>query len=170
MKETKFKNTEIGRIPEEWEVSPLVDLCLQITDGSHESPIEAEYGHYMPSVKDMYTNGFNFASCKKISEKDYQRLVNNGCKPQKGDVLIAKDGSILKYSFDLKEDLPIVLLSSIAIIRPCHSEIDSGYLALFLVHQEFGVMGLYVQSLFTVNAFFPPFRLRVFFSSYSLQI
>lgn len=131
MKETKFKNTEIGRIPEEWEVSPLVDLCLQITDGSHESPIEAEYGHYMPSVKDMYTNGFNFASCKKISEKDYQRLVNNGCKPQKGDVLIAKDGSILKYSFDLKEDLPIVLLSSIAIIRPCHSEIDSGYLALF---------------------------------------
>ena len=39
-----------------------------------------------------------------------------------------------------------------------------------LVHQEFGVMGLYVQSLFTVNAFFPPFRLRVFFSSYSLQI
>lgn len=38
------------------------------------------------------------------------------------------------------------------------------------VHQEFGVMGLYVQSLFTVNAFFPPFRLRVFFSSYSLQI
>ena len=130
MKETKFKNTEIGRIPEEWEVSPLVDLCLQITDGSHESPIEAEYGHYMPSVKDMYTNGFNFASCKKISEKDYQRLVNNGCKPQKGDVLIAKDGSILKYSFDLKEDLPIVLLSSIAIIRPCHSEIDSGYLAL----------------------------------------
>ncbi len=131
MKETKFKNTEIGRIPEEWEVSPLVDLCLQITDGSHESPIEAEYGHYMPSVKDMYTNGFNFASCKKISEKDYQRLVNNGCKPQKGDVLIAKDGSILKYSFDLKEDLPIVLLSLIAIIRPCHSEIDSGYLALF---------------------------------------
>lgn len=44
------------------------------------------------------------------------------------------------------------------------------YVATIWVHQEFGVMGLYVQSLFTVNAFFPPFRLRVFFSSYSLQI
>ena len=137
MKETKFKNTEIGKIPEEWEVNTLAELCSQITDGSHESPKDTEYGFYMPSVKDMRINEFNFANCKKISRKDYVRLINNGCKPQKGDVLIAKDGSILKYCFTLKEDLPIVILSSIAIIRPCPTEIDSEYLALYFRQPQF---------------------------------
>ena len=82
-------------------------------------------------------NEFNFANCKKISEKDYLRLINNGCKPQKGDVLIAKDGSILKYSFTLKEDLPIVILSSIAIIRPRPTEIESEYLSLYFRQPKF---------------------------------
>ena len=27
MKETKFKNTEIGRIPEDWEVTPIGKVC-----------------------------------------------------------------------------------------------------------------------------------------------
>lgn len=137
MKETRFKDTEIGKIPEEWEVTTLTELCSQITDGSHESPKETEYGYYMPSVKDMRMNDFNFASCKKISEKDYLRLVNNGCKPQKGDVLIAKDGSILKYCFNLKENLPIVILSSIAIVRPHPTKINSEYLALYFRQPRF---------------------------------
>lgn len=137
MKETKFKNTEIGIIPENWAVNTLAELCSQITDGSHESPKDTEYGYYMPSVKDMRMNEFNFANCKKISEKDYLRLINNGCKPQKGDVLIAKDGSILKYSFTLKEDLPIVILSSIAIIRPRPTEIESEYLSLYFRQPKF---------------------------------
>lgn len=137
MKETKFKNTEIGIIPEDWAVNTLAELCSLITDGSHESPKDTEYGYYMPSVKDMRMNEFNFANCKKISEKDYLRLINNGCKPQKGDVLIAKDGSILKYSFTLKEDLPIVILSSIAIIRPRPTEIESEYLSLYFRQPKF---------------------------------
>ena len=48
MKETKFKNTEIGIIPEDWAVNTLAELCSLITDGSHESPKDTEYGYYMP--------------------------------------------------------------------------------------------------------------------------
>ena len=50
-------------------------------------------------LKDMTSNGFNFSNCKTISEKDYNLLVKNGCKPIENDVLIAKDGSMLKYVF-----------------------------------------------------------------------
>ena len=45
-------------------------------------------------------------------------LVKQGCKPKIGDVLVAKDGSILKYAFEVKENQDVVILSSIAILKP----------------------------------------------------
>lgn len=83
----------------------------------------------MPSVKDMAYNNFNFSDCKMISRTDYSKLVNNGCKPQKDDVVIAKDGSMLKYVFAIQKEQPIVILSSIAILRPDRKKVDSAYLA-----------------------------------------
>lgn len=40
MKETKFKNTEIGMIPEEWEVYPLSSLVSDIADGPFGSNLK----------------------------------------------------------------------------------------------------------------------------------
>ena len=132
-----YKQTELGLIPEDWDVMSLEEICKRITDGSHESPAEVENGYYMPSVKDMSIRGFDFSECKKISASDYQKLVQNGCKPEIGDVLIAKDGSILKYSFAIEEEMNIVILSSIAILKPNTSFIDSSFLALYFQQEDF---------------------------------
>jgi len=136
-KSPAYKQTELGPIPDDWEVMSLEEICKRITDGSHESPAEVENGYYMPSVKDMSIRGFDFSECKKISESDYQKLVQNGCKPEIGDVLIAKDGSILKYSFAIEEEMNIVILSSIAILKPNTSFIDSSFLALYFQQEDF---------------------------------
>lgn len=120
-----------------WNSAPLGSLCILITDGSHESPLEVMNGYYMPSVKDMTENGFDFSGCKKISQSDYERLVKNGCRPRIDDVVIAKDGSILKYSFVLKKEMPIVILSSIAILRPDTEQISSEYLAHYFRQPKF---------------------------------
>lgn len=130
MIETRFKKTEIGEIPEEWDSMQLEEISILITDGSHNSPKESPIGYYMPSVKDMNTNGFNFSGCKIIGESDYLLLKRQGCQPLVGDVLIAKDGSMLKYCFTIKHYMPIVILSSIAIIRPIQ-EVNPSYLAYY---------------------------------------
>lgn len=97
---------------------PLGDVCVKITDGSHASPKSVDDGFPMASVKDMSKWGIDVDSCRNISEDDYLQLVKNGCQPEKSDVLIAKDGSYLKHIFVCEETLDIVLLSSIAILRP----------------------------------------------------
>ncbi len=130
-KSPTYKQTELGPIPEDWEVKKLETLCKNITDGSHNSPPEVLNGYYMPSVKDMKIDGFDFSECKKISREDYDNLVRNGCKPEVGDVLIAKDGSILKYCFAVTKEENIVILSSIAILKPKQELIDSNYLAIY---------------------------------------
>ncbi len=126
-----FVDSELGMIPEGWEVRPLSDITSKITDGAHHSPKSMDGGMLMASVKDMNNWGFNLNSCRQISIEDYHKLSSQGCRPLKDDVLIAKDGSYLKHAFVVEKDLDIVLLSSIAILRP-NDKLDPQLLNLYL--------------------------------------
>ena len=110
------------------------NICHLITDGSHSSPEGVKHGHPMLSVKDMGTNDFIFSNCKLISEEDYDSLVRNGCRPKKNDVLVAKDGSMLKYIFSVETDVEYVILSSIAILRPKTDIVHPKYIVHYLRH------------------------------------
>jgi type I restriction enzyme S subunit len=113
-----WKETEIGNLPNDWSVSELGEICTIITDGSHFSPKVEHSRFYMASVKDMRYNHFEFKDCKTISEKDFNSLVQGNCSPNKGDILISKDGAnCLDLIFVYTQPEKIVLLSSIAIAR-----------------------------------------------------
>lgn len=132
-----YKESELGMIPKEWNIFQLGDCCSLVTDGSHFSPEETTNGFFMPSVKDMTDNGFDYSDCKKISEESYNKLVLNGCKPNVDDVLIAKDGSMLKYIFSIKTEEPIVILSSIAILRLKTNTLFPDFLVQLLRKSDF---------------------------------
>ncbi len=123
-------DSEIGEVPRGWRVGTLGDACAKITDGSHFSPKESDGNHLIATVRDMGTYDFDLNGCKKISDEDYQQLMKNGCKPEKGDILFSKDGTMgITHLYAGHQD--IVLLSSIAIIRP-KNNIYSNYIYLYL--------------------------------------
>jgi type I restriction enzyme S subunit len=112
-------DTPDGVVPEGWSRVPLMEVCERITDGSHHSPPSVPVGRMMASVKDMCDWDFDLSACRRISDEDFNELVRNDCRPKIGDILIAKDGANLnKHTFLMWRDVPIVLLSSIAIVRP----------------------------------------------------
>ena len=112
------QNTEFGKIPKSWKVSTLGEVSSLVTDGAHKSPKLREGGRFMASVKDMQYNHFDFSNCKTISESDFDELKKGNCSPQKGDILLSKDGAnCLDIIFEYMQDEEIVLLSSIAIAR-----------------------------------------------------
>jgi type I restriction enzyme S subunit len=129
--ETLFRQWFIEEAQEDWEEVCLEDITQRITDGSHYSPPTTEEGMPMASVKDMYDWGINKDTCRRISYEDYKKLVDADCRPLKNDILIAKDGSYLKHVFVVEQDLDIVILSSIAILRP-NFKMHPILLALFL--------------------------------------
>ena len=110
---------------EGWESKTLMEVCEQITDGSHFSPKssgEEEYPYI--TVRDIDDDVIDFDNCKFISKNDYQSLLKNGCKPNSGDLLFSKDGTVGKVSLvDFNKDF--VVLSSLAIIRPKNTIITS---------------------------------------------
>jgi type I restriction enzyme S subunit len=110
--------TPIGRFPEQWMIVPIDDLCSRVTDGAHTSPPSIDTGVPMASVKDMRDWDFDLTGCRAISRQHFDVLARNDCKPLNGDILIAKDGSYLKHVFLVRQERDLVILSSIAILRP----------------------------------------------------
>ena len=117
---------------EEWKEYRLEEICTKITDGSHFSPQACQTGYPMFSVKDMLEYGFDYSNCKYISEKDFESMKSGDCVPQKGDILVAKDGSFLKQIFECKETKEEAILSSIAIFRPNQNIITPTFLCYLL--------------------------------------
>ena len=129
---SEWKNTEFGDIPAEWKIQTLDSVCKKITDGSHFSPKEDPGGQYrIGTVKDMVENDFDLKNCKKISKKDFNLLVKNGCKVEKGDVLFSKDGSIGNVIY-FDKDYDLVLLSSIAILKSNTYQLSGKFLYYYL--------------------------------------
>jgi type I restriction enzyme S subunit len=120
----------------EWVNMRLMDVCETITDGAHMSPKDHPNGRPMASVKDLYRWGVDVESARRVAPEDFDSLVRNGCKPQVGDVLIAKDGATcLDTVCVYNQPDEIVLLSSVAILRPMPS-LDSFFLKYYLESEE----------------------------------
>ncbi|CCK81889.1 restriction endonuclease subunit S [Desulfobacula toluolica] len=121
----------------EWPIMTLGELCPTITDGAHQSPKSVDVGMPMASVKDLTRFGVDVSGARKISGEDFAFLVRQGCKPQKDDVLIAKDGnSALDTVCTVNGEADYVLLSSVAILRPDTNQLDSNFLKYYFCSEQ----------------------------------
>ena len=143
-----------------WQIKSLDEVCTKITDGAHQSPKTVDSGKPMASVKDLTRFGVDLSEARKISIEDFERLVKQGCQPQVGDVLIAKDGnSALDTVCNIKQPLDAVLLSSVAILRPNLNVLDSDFLKYYLSSKD---VVDYFKSNFISGAAIPRVVLRDF--------
>jgi type I restriction enzyme, S subunit len=128
-KNEEFEETKFGKIPNGWKMVSLDDYCNLITDGAHASPREFPNDKFIATVKDIEEYSFNNSTFKSISDEDFEKLVAGNCQPIKGDVLLSKDGTIGKVLYISETLKNVVLLSSIAILRP---KFSSYYLYTYL--------------------------------------
>ena len=130
-KETEFQDSSIGIIPKDWEVTNISGASLLVTDGSHFSPKHQSSGYPLATVANMRENDIDVNSCYRITKEDYEKLVATGDKPEVNDVLFSKDGTVGQcIVFNQKVDL--IVLSSIAIIRPNLKKINPYFLKYML--------------------------------------
>jgi type I restriction enzyme, S subunit len=86
-----YKMTELGEIPEEWEVKNLIDLSTKILDGVHATPKYTNVGVKFLSVENVTQN--NFDSTKYISQEDHNKYSKR-CFLEKNDILMTRIGTI----------------------------------------------------------------------------
>jgi type I restriction enzyme S subunit len=111
-----YKQTEIGVIPEDWEVLSLNDACIKIQDGTHFSPkIGGSQYKYITS-KNIGKGSLSLNNVDMISEEEHRKIYKR-CDVKIGDVLLTKDGINTGNTAINHLNEEFSLLSSVALLR-----------------------------------------------------
>jgi restriction endonuclease S subunit len=77
---------------QQWPMKSLGEICRDISDGTHFTPMYVSSGIPFLSVKDVKETGLSFNDCRYISEEQHRELIRR-CNPERGDVLYTKVGT-----------------------------------------------------------------------------
>jgi type I restriction enzyme, S subunit len=112
---TKFKKTEVGLIPEDWEVGPLENYFSYISYGFTNPMPTATIGKYLITAKDIIQGKINYVTARKTPDWAYKKLITDKSRPKKGDLLLTKDGTLGRLAIVETDD--ICINQSVAVIR-----------------------------------------------------
>lgn len=126
---TGYKKTEVATIPVDWEVKPLKVLTNLIIDGTHFTPKYKEFGVPFLRVTDVQNSEIDFNYLKFISPEEH-RFLTRRCKPERGDLLLSKNGTIGIPKI-VTWDWEFSIFVSLALIKPNSKLISVQFLEQF---------------------------------------
>lgn len=104
-------------IPCSWEWVRLGDIMLKITDGTHHSPPSFQNGDYMyVTAKNIKDSGIDTKNITYVDKTTHDSIYAR-CNPEKGDILLIKDGATTGVVAINNLDVPFSLLSSVALLK-----------------------------------------------------
>ena len=83
----------IGEIPRDWSIIKVKYLTHQIIDGTHYTPEYQDSGIPFLRVTDIHNKTIDLTKVKYITPESHQELTQR-CKPEKGNLLLSKNGTI----------------------------------------------------------------------------
>ncbi|MBK7377543.1 MAG: restriction endonuclease subunit S [Ignavibacteriales bacterium] len=115
-------------LPTGWKWVKLGEVCIKIGDVDHKMPKPVENGKYpYLSTKDFTDDlKIDFKKAKLISEEDFN-LLSKKIKPQKGDIIFPRYGTIGKNVL-VDCDKEFLVSYSCAVIKPNTEKIVTKYL------------------------------------------
>lgn len=101
LRQESAKNTEniftsfINQLLEnkKWSNKKMEDLCVKVTDGTHDTPKYHSSGIPLITSKNLLPNGLSFQNIQFISKEDHNQIIKRS-HAEKGDVLFAMIGTI----------------------------------------------------------------------------
>ena len=117
-------------LPNGWEWVRLGNICLNITDGFHNTPKPTTSGIPYLTAQHIKPDFLDFDNCLYVSEKDHKELVRK-TRPAKGDILVVNIGAgcgtpaIIEVEFEFS-------FKNVAILNRT-KEINSRYLYYYLL-------------------------------------
>jgi type I restriction enzyme S subunit len=121
----------------------MEELCLLVTDGTHDSPKLQKKG--VPFIKGKNISGgtVDFSTCDFITLEDHREACRR-VKPQRGDILFSNIGSV--------GDTAVVngdrefSIKNVALFRPDRRKVNDTYLYYLILSPEFRSNVMNVRS------------------------
>ena len=93
----KFKQTEIGLIPEDWKIQNLNQIS-KVIDSCHKTPKYCKEGIPMVRVKDIKFGNLSLLNTLKVSSEVYEEFTLNH-RPLKNDIVMSRVGTYGVFSY-----------------------------------------------------------------------
>ena len=93
---SKYKDSGtvwLGEVPEHWIATRFSHLTRTIVDGAHFTPTYVEHGVPFLRVTDITCPAIDLDEVKRIPQAEHEDLIRR-CKPERGDLLLSKNGTI----------------------------------------------------------------------------
>ena len=108
------KSSELGEIPEDWEVHSLSSIC-DVRDGTHDSPKYKDNGIPLVTSKNIVDDILDLSNVSLISPEDAFE-IDKRSKVDKGDIIMSMIGTV--GSAVLLLDEPKFCIKNVALFKP----------------------------------------------------
>ncbi|EJG0996696.1 restriction endonuclease subunit S [Vibrio parahaemolyticus] len=116
------KPSELGEIPEDWEVHSLSSIC-DVRDGTHDSPKYKDNGIPLVTSKNIVDDILDLSNVSLISPEDAFE-IDKRSKVDKGDIIMSMIGTV--GSAVLLLDEPKFCIKNVALFKP--KKVSGGFL------------------------------------------
>jgi type I restriction enzyme, S subunit len=121
-----YKQTEVGIIPEDWEIATATQVCEIIIDCKNRTPPVIEGGEFAVVRTPNVRNGrFVYDDLRFTDESSFREWTARAI-PQIGDILITREAPLGEVCLVPKE-LKVCLGQRMMLYRPDQSKIDSAF-------------------------------------------
>jgi type I restriction enzyme S subunit len=110
------------------------EIIDRITYGFTNPMPEAESGPYLITARDVKWGEIQYDSCRRTTEEAFETLVSDKSRPNIGDILLTKDGTLGRVALVDRENCCIN--QSVALIQP-GNDFDSQFLKQILLSQAY---------------------------------
>lgn len=137
-----ISEAELPEIPPTWAWVSVDSLSLAVVDGVHKTPTYVDAGIPFITVRNLTAGrGISFDVTKFITPADHEMFTQR-TKPERGDILISKDGTI-GVTRAVRTDREFSIFVSVALVKPVTLELtDYLELALQSPHVQAQMVGV----------------------------
>ena len=129
-----YKLTEVGVIPEDWDVKKLDECCKKITDGTHDTPKPVKNGIPFLTAIHVKENCIDFKNCYYLP-KCIHEIIYKRCNPEVNDVLMVNIGAGVSTTALVEVDYEFSL-KNVALLKPDNAKLIGSYLNYYQSFQK----------------------------------
>ncbi len=111
----QFKDSPLGPIPVEWEVDQLRSYLSYLSYGFTNPMPTAGDGPHMVTAANISNGKIQYEGCRRTTISAYKHLLTNKSRPEAGDILITKDGTLGRLA--IVDQVPLCINQSVAVLR-----------------------------------------------------
>ncbi|MCB9150907.1 MAG: restriction endonuclease subunit S [Caldilineaceae bacterium] len=111
-----YKRTEVGVIPENWEVGS-VGKFWTVIDCKHVTAEFTSAGFPVASIKEVQSRFVDLTSAKQTNQQFYNLLIEGGRKPQPGDLILSRNATVGEVAQVTERHPPFAMGQDVCLLR-----------------------------------------------------